>query len=240
MQREEKLLESALETVSQRINDLKSSIHSLINKLQDDPNVNWPSVLDSFAVISGQMNAMLKIMKNDKTPLLRNLIVLPLLLSPDPDEELAKATQNRVGALTHDITPDLLRTKPDPDVEIRQNQFEQRAAQVPPETAQKQINALNKVVSHVLDQISHSRDEWENEATVREAAAVTCKIADTHALIASVGLGRNLKHGSGPPPSQTGPGRGGSATGSGTTTSKAASTIKTNIKAATQVHPYSR
>ena len=55
MQREEKLLESALETVSQRINDLKSSIHSLINKLQDDPNVNWPSVLDSFAVISGQV-----------------------------------------------------------------------------------------------------------------------------------------------------------------------------------------
>lgn len=76
------------------------------------------------------MNAILKVMKNDKTPLLRNQIVLPLLLSPDPDEELAKATQNRVSALTHDITPDLLRTKPDPDVEIRQNQFEQRAAQV--------------------------------------------------------------------------------------------------------------
>jgi len=76
------------------------------------------------------MNAILKVMKNDKTPLLRNQIVLPLLLSPDPDEELAKTTQNRVSALTYDITPDLLRTKPDPDVEIRQNQFEQRATQV--------------------------------------------------------------------------------------------------------------
>ena len=55
MQREEKLLESALDAISQRINDLKSSIHSLISKLQEDPNVNWPSVLDSFALISGQV-----------------------------------------------------------------------------------------------------------------------------------------------------------------------------------------
>jgi hypothetical protein len=33
-------------------------------------------------------------------------------------------------AFSHDITPDMLRTKPDPDVEQRQNQFEQRASQV--------------------------------------------------------------------------------------------------------------
>ena len=44
--------------------------------------------------------------------------------------ELKQATEGRVVALSHDITPDLLRTKPDPDVEQRQNQFEQRALQV--------------------------------------------------------------------------------------------------------------
>lgn len=96
------------------------------------------------------MNTLLRVMKNDKTPLLRNLIVLPLVLSPDPDEgtsspfllfifsqsnqfkclELKQATEGRVIALSHDITPDLLRTKPDPEVEQRQNQFEQRAIQV--------------------------------------------------------------------------------------------------------------
>ena len=32
------------------------------------------------------MNTLLKVMKNEKTPLLRNLIVLPLVLNPDPDE----------------------------------------------------------------------------------------------------------------------------------------------------------
>ena len=44
--------------------------------------------------------------------------------------ELKQATEGRVVAFSHDITPDMLRTKPDPDVEQRQNQFEQRASQV--------------------------------------------------------------------------------------------------------------
>uniref|UniRef100_A0A0P5RQU0 Mediator of RNA polymerase II transcription subunit 8 n=1 Tax=Daphnia magna TaxID=35525 RepID=A0A0P5RQU0_9CRUS len=194
MQREEKQLDAALEALLQRINDLKTSIRTLLFRLENEyASLSWPSFLDSYAVISGQMNTLLKVMKNDKTPLLRNLIVLPLVLSPDPDEELKQATEGRVVAFSHDITPDMLRTKPDPDVEQRQNQFEQRASQVPPETAQKQINALNKVVNHVLEQITHSREDWENEATVRAAAAQTCVTADTHTLIAAVGLGKNLK-----------------------------------------------
>lgn len=52
---------------------------------------------------------------------------------------------------------------------------------------------MNKVINHVLDQITHSREDWENEATVRAAAAQTCVIADTQALIAAVGLGKSLK-----------------------------------------------
>ena len=52
---------------------------------------------------------------------------------------------------------------------------------------------MNKVVNHVLDQITQSREEWENEATVRAAQAQTCVIQDTQVLIAAVGLGRNLK-----------------------------------------------
>nr|SVE86518.1 EOG090X0JK2 [Daphnia similis]SVE87145.1 EOG090X0JK2 [Daphnia similis]SVE87771.1 EOG090X0JK2 [Daphnia similis] len=237
MQREEKQLDAALEALLQRMNDLKTSIRTLLFRLENEyASLSWPSFLDSYAVISGQMNTLLKVMKNDKTPLLRNLIVLPLVLSPDPDEELKQATEGRVVAFSHDITPDMLRTKPDPDVEQRQNQFEQRASQVPPETAQKQINALNKVVNHVLEQITHSREDWENEATVRAAAAQTCVMADTHTLIAAVGLGKNLKTLPIAAPAQPGPGRAQAGPAPGKTTS----TIKTTIKAASQVHPYNR
>lgn len=48
-----------------------------------------PSVLDNFALISGQLNTINKLLKNEKTPSFRNQVIIPLLLSPDRDEDLA-------------------------------------------------------------------------------------------------------------------------------------------------------
>ncbi len=44
---------------------------------------------------AGQMNSLLKQMKAEKTPQLKKYICLPLLLSPDRDEELLKLTEHR-------------------------------------------------------------------------------------------------------------------------------------------------
>lgn len=55
-----------------------------------------PSVLDNFALLSGQLNTINKLLKNEKTPSFRNQVIIPLLLSPDRDEDLAvsiKATE---------------------------------------------------------------------------------------------------------------------------------------------------
>lgn len=72
----------------------------------------------------------------DKTPPLRNLTVLPLMLSPERDEELLRITENRVPAFTHDLVPDYLRTKPDPDVEQKMIHLELKAGNLTYETAQ--------------------------------------------------------------------------------------------------------
>lgn len=58
-----------------------------------------PSVLDSFALLSGQLNTLLKVLRNDKTPPLRNRILLPLLLNPERDEELAVSAQQALPCL---------------------------------------------------------------------------------------------------------------------------------------------
>lgn len=47
-----------------------------------------PSVLDSFALLSGQLNTLNKVLKHEKTPLFRNQVIIPLVLSPDRDEDL--------------------------------------------------------------------------------------------------------------------------------------------------------
>ena len=81
-EREAKQLEAATDALSGRLAELKSSAGQLILKLETDPGLNWPSFLDSYALISGQMNSLLRTMKHEKTPSLKKYIK-ELLLRKD-------------------------------------------------------------------------------------------------------------------------------------------------------------
>jgi mediator of RNA polymerase II transcription subunit 8 len=76
---------------------------------------------------------------HDKCPALRNLTVLPLLLSPERDEQLFRLTEQRVPMFSHDLVPDYLRTKPDPEVEQKMLQLEHKATNMTFETVQVQL-----------------------------------------------------------------------------------------------------
>lgn len=43
--------------------------------------------------------------------------------------------------------------------------------------------------------VNKARDEWDNDASGRSGIAQTSSVADTHALVAAVGLGKGLKVG---------------------------------------------
>lgn len=154
-QREEKQLESALETIIQRVNDLKSSIGSMIYKIENEyETLNWPTFLDNYALLSGhvilikllniliniiyflQITSLSKILSHDKCPILRNYTVLPLLLSPERDEQLSQMTEHRVSTFAHDLVPDYLRTKLEPMAETKMLQLEHKAATLTYENAQ--------------------------------------------------------------------------------------------------------
>jgi len=56
MQREEKQMDVALESIIMRVNDLKTAIAAMIFKLEHEyENLNWPNFLDNFALISGHV-----------------------------------------------------------------------------------------------------------------------------------------------------------------------------------------
>lgn len=50
-----------------------------------------------------------------------------------------------------------------------------------------------KVINHVWDIANKAREEWESEASSRATQAQTSSTADTHALVAAVGMGKGLK-----------------------------------------------
>lgn len=126
-------------------------------------------------------------------PPLRNLTVLPLLLSPEHDDALWQLTERRIGVFSHDMVPDYLRTKPDPAAEQRMLAHEQKANGLNAETAAKQVAQYAKVVAHVFDMVAKAREEWEVEASARTGVQQTSSLADTQALVSAVGMGKGLK-----------------------------------------------
>lgn len=83
-----------------------------------------------------QLTSLSKTLSHDKAPALRNLTVLPLLLSPGRDDTLAQLTEGRVTTFAHDLVPDYLRTKLEPMAENKMVQLEHKAASLSYETAQ--------------------------------------------------------------------------------------------------------
>ncbi|OWF41398.1 Mediator of RNA polymerase II transcription subunit 8 [Mizuhopecten yessoensis] len=194
MQKEEKQLELALDALIQRVQDLKNSLVAFLSKLENEyQTMSWPSVLDNFALLSGQLNSLGKLLKSEKVPILRNQILLPLALSPDRDQELEKLTERRVFAFNHEVVPDYLRTKPEPDVEKKIQESSVRATINTPDVAQKQLNAMNKVTSNILDIINSHRDDMESDANQKSSLAQTSSMSDTNALIAVTMFGKGLK-----------------------------------------------
>lgn len=56
-QREEKQLETTIQAILNRVNDLKTAIQALINKLETEyETINWPTFLDNYAILSGHVS----------------------------------------------------------------------------------------------------------------------------------------------------------------------------------------
>ncbi|GBP70989.1 Mediator of RNA polymerase II transcription subunit 8 [Eumeta japonica] len=247
MQREEKQLEATLQTILNRVNDLKAAIQALITKLETErETINWPTFLDNYALLSGHLTGLSKCLQTEQAPSLRSMVVLPLQLGCERDEALVRLTEGRVPACTHDLVPDLLRTKPEPQAEQRLQQFNHKASTLSYDTAQKQVTQFSKVVSHVWEIISKGREDWEGESMRSAGIQQTFSNADTHALVTAVGTGKGLRAGMpgvGAPVGGVGAGLGARAPpplAAPAQLPKAPSTIKTNIKAASQIHPYQR
>ena len=239
--REQKQLDMTTENVLGKLNDVRGTLGTLIAKLETDPRMNWHSFLDSNALISGQLNSLIKTVKHERAPMLRKYTTLPLLLSADRDEDLAKMTDNRVGSFNHDLVPHYLRTKPEPEVENKYNQYESRVNNLMPENLTKQFNILDKVTREMLKVINRERDDLETKANARSDVEKTHSVEDTMLLLSAVSHGKILRPQPTAPPQ---PNASQSMAPRGSVPTQAPgpkpSTIKTNIKAAAQVHPYHR
>jgi len=98
---EEMNLDSSLDAMIKRVNDIKASINQFLWKLDHEhETLNWPSVLDSFALLSSQLCTLQKLLTNEKTAQLKNYVFVPLHLQPDRDMELEVCDVFRITKMT--------------------------------------------------------------------------------------------------------------------------------------------
>jgi mediator of RNA polymerase II transcription subunit 8 len=235
-EREQKQLEAGTEALGNRLNDVRKALGQLIVKVETDPTLNWHSFLDSYALITGEMNSLLRQMRNEKTPILKKYITLPLILSPDRDEELLKLTEHRVPTFSHDLIPNYLRTRPDPEIEAKYSAVENRASGFSQDQQQKQITAIEKITRDTLKLIKRERDEMETKSNSRPEVEITYNNEDTMNLLAAINNGKGLKTVTPVTTARQSP----VPVSQQMHNIKAPSTIKTNIKAANSAHPYQR
>ena len=257
MDREEKKMEEALDVLIVKCTDLKQSIAGLLVKLETPVDestaaatgattaLTWPSALDSFAQIASQMGIVMRHIKSDPSLStgLKNLVTLPVLLSPDVDEDLARLTESRVSCFNHDMVPHYLRTKLEPEIEKTDVALAHKALSMNPDQGSKAVNLVNKIVNQLTDSIASWRNDWEAGATMDAGSRVTSSNQDTNMILSAIATGKGLK---GPPAvpdarlllQQQQQQQQAQQQQQQASKSKAAPVVRTNIK--TNVHPYSK
>ncbi|ESN97269.1 hypothetical protein HELRODRAFT_185934 [Helobdella robusta] len=251
--REEKQLDASLEAIIQRIHDLRQSLISFICKLENEYNtLNWTTVLDNYALLSGQISLLGKFLKSDKMSHLKNYVAIPFSLSPELDPNLEKLTEGRVPYFNHEVVPNYLRTKPEPEIEDRLAQMQNKAHSLTAENLQKQTNTLNKLANLIQETLKNSKEMLDGDPVQKGMPLQTCTTADTTNLVAAMLTGKGLKPSStsSMQQQQIGDVRSGSAGGGNssvqqvmsnmTNMSKAPNPIKTNVKAAMISTQYNR
>lgn len=84
-----------------------------------------------------------------------------------------RQTEGRVPVFSHEVVPDHLRTKPDPEVEEQEKQLTTDAACIGADAAQKQIQSLNKMCSNLLRKLAKRSENQRVEVSGQTSRHLT-------------------------------------------------------------------
>ncbi|EDO30131.1 predicted protein [Nematostella vectensis] len=254
MQQEEKLIETSLEAITSRVQEVRDSVHTFLAKLEREP-LNWPSVLDNFALLSVPDHLRTKY-EPEVEEAEQSLVVASASITQENAQKQINHLNELLTTLTDMITsakedwegeqnsvPDHLRTKYEPEVEEAEQSLVVASASITQENAQKQINHLNELLTTLTDIITSAKEDWEGEQNSASRSTSSTN-PDIGALVAAVTFGKGLKPNKTTNSSKT---RTSTSSEQGSAQwmnnkadqpGKHPSSIKTELKAAASPHPY--
>lgn len=201
--REEKTFESSIDQLIDYVKAIKESLQVFINKIDHESGrLDWNEVLDSFSSVCSQMNTLMRFSRKNKTIFSGNKVILPLMLSLETDEDLIKLTEARVPVVNHEMVPNYLRTKPDPEVEENELAVQTKLRPyinmdvstknrfIYTDAVNKLVNTFNKITTNIENYISSVKQQsWNDEKKP------TYLKNETSDLISAISLGVGLRPG---------------------------------------------
>ncbi|WKX92900.1 hypothetical protein Q1695_010713 [Nippostrongylus brasiliensis] len=190
-------MNTAISYLEIKVLDAKKTIEELLYMLDMQEKVPWPDMLDKFSSLAAAMSQLQGALKKsaiqsgheDHGALLRSHVLVPQRLQLEPDQQLQALTSYRVHSWNHDVVPDYLRTKLNPDMESEEMMLEQDRNQKGQDVISKQITHLNKYVDLLLQSL-HSSDRTHSE---NMAEKLTFSKDETARLVRATMVGEGLK-----------------------------------------------
>ncbi|OON17474.1 hypothetical protein X801_06687 [Opisthorchis viverrini] len=196
MQATERRQMESVKTLYNALYKLKQKVQDLVIKLETQgESCDWPRYLSTLALCASELSEIRKVLESDRFSSEHTLALTPMLLNPEPDPTLAKATEDRLALFNHDTVPQYLRTKLDPKLESQCLAQSSRASAVPSDQLTKLINQTNRAVDASLKEVTLLKQELEADFSDRQSKT-TGSVEDFNALLSLVisGKGLNTTH----------------------------------------------
>ncbi|PAV76057.1 hypothetical protein WR25_02863 [Diploscapter pachys] len=196
-QQEADKVDQALEAIHKKAIEAKKTIEELILMLNREDKVHWPDMLEKYSSLAALMSQLQIALRRNALPsgeensgqLLRSNVFVPLRLQLEPDPRLEEMTQGRVVAWHHDVVPDYLRTKLNPEIETEEAYIENERNSKGQDYIIKQVVNLNKHVDLLLTNFA-TYDRAQTDTAIEKPAYSD---AETQRLVRAIMCGEDLR-----------------------------------------------
>lgn len=144
-----------LKVAAQQLLDCAKDLKENLRRFHYDASVSamsWADFCSRYSLIRGKVDLLLRCLRAPHMPDLQDRVFVPRKLSTEPDEHLVNVTERRITSFTHQISPELLRTKLAPELDrLFEDLRAATAATFSPSDAADAVAALNEACRVVLE-----------------------------------------------------------------------------------------